>query len=182
MVTSPRPDPESLARLAAKYRALGELRRDRARGEAIPERGVFRALAAEFPGALHELDVLPLEEIDRRLATLEAAAGGAEAAPWMAWMSAYHALWRAALHVKIQVARSQSSDAAEDVAALAARAGAHAGIEVDEAFGRSALTPPGGRLSGLVLASLSTRFGVPLAELEQALLPRRSRLSRTPDS
>jgi hypothetical protein len=161
-----------LARLSAKYRALGDLRRARDRGEPIPERGVFRALAAEFPGALNELDNLPLEEIDRRLAALERAAGGGEAEPWMAWMGAYHGLMRAALYVKIRVARA-AAISAEEAAGLAAKAGAHAGVDVDAAFVRAVMNPPGGRLNRVVMGALEARFGVGAGEIRGALFPRR---------
>lgn len=176
-----------LLRLAAKYQALGELRRARARGEPIPDRQVFRALAAEFPGALHELDHLPLEEIDRRLVALTAAAAGGDAAEgteqaarvgwmgwmdWMGWMWSYHALMRAALYVKIRVARARPPPDEEEAAALARRAAAHAGIAVDEAFVRAVEAPPAGRLRRVVMARLAARFGVPEATLREALFPR----------
>ncbi len=168
------PELARLARLGEKYRALGDLRRARAAGAPIPERRVFRALAEEFPGALHELDHLPLEEIDRRRAALEQAAGGGERAraPWMDWMSAYHALMRAALYLKIRVSRegALSEDEAE---ALAARAGAHADVAIDAAFVRAVQAPPEGRLNRVVMARLSERWGVAADEIRRALFPRR---------
>lgn len=167
------PDLAELSRLAGKYRALGELRRERSAGGALPERRVFRALAAEFPGALHELDHLPLEEIDRRRAALElAAAGGAPPSPWMAWMWAYHALMRGALYVKIRVARAGAPDEAA-AAALAARAEAHAGIALGAGFVRAVHAPPEGRLNRVVMAGLEERYGVSAAEIREALFPRR---------
>jgi hypothetical protein len=161
-----------LARLLAKYRALGELRRARDRGEPIPERGVFRALAGEFPGALHELDNLPLDEIDRRIEAIGRAAGGGEAAPWMAWMCAYHALMRAALYLKIRVGRA-AAISEEEAAGLAAKAGAHAGVEVNAAFVLAVKDPPGGRLNRVVMGALEARFGVGAGEMRQAMFPRR---------
>ena len=134
-------------RLAEKYRALGELRRARARGEPVPERAVFRALAGEFPGALHELDNLPLEEIDRRLAVIAQIERGGPVEPWMAWMQAYHALMRAALYMKIRVARAESLSSGE-AAALAERASAHAQTDVDADFVVSVKHPPGGGSTG----------------------------------
>lgn len=171
-----------LLRLAAKYQALGDLRRARARGEPIPDRQVFRALAAEFPGALHELDHLPLAEIDRRLLELTAAASGGgtmatmatvATMDWMAWMWSYHALMRAALYVKLRVSRARPAPD-EEAAALARRAAAHAGIAVDVGFVRAVEAPPGGRLRRVVMARLAARFGVPEATLREALFPRRA--------
>lgn len=169
-----RPGAQELLRLAAKYQTLGDLRRARARGEPIPDRQVFRALAAEFPGALHELDHLPLAEIDRRAVALAAAAGGAAPAGWMGWMWSYHALLRAALYVKIRVARARPAPGEEEAAALAAGAAAHAGIAVDAGFVRAVVAPPEGRLGRMVMARLAARSGVPEATLREALFPRRA--------
>jgi hypothetical protein len=161
-----------LERLARKYRRLAELRRARARGEPIPERSVFRELAAEFPGALHELDNLPLEEIDRRAEALAGAVAGGPAEPWMAWMVRYHALMRAALYVKIRVAKRPPMSE-EEARALAARAGAHAGAEVGAGFVRAVAAPPEGRLNRLVDAELAAAFAAPAEEIRRALFPRR---------
>jgi hypothetical protein len=88
-------DLAALRALAAKYRELAALRRARERGEPPPEREVFRKLAAAHPGALYELDTLPLEEIERRAAGLEQAVTGAgPLEPWMRWMVRYHQLVR----------------------------------------------------------------------------------------
>lgn len=55
--------------LARKYRALLALR---LRAAASPELSELRALAAEFPGALRELDELPRAELERRIEELDA--------------------------------------------------------------------------------------------------------------
>jgi hypothetical protein len=165
-------EPVELERLARKYRRLAELRRARARGEPIPERAVFRELAGEFPGALHELDNLPLEEIDRRAEALATAIAGGPAEPWMAWMARYHALMRAALYVKIRVARRPPLSG-EQAAALAAKAGAHAGADVGAAFVLTVADPPEGRLNRVVDAALAAAFAAPAEEIRRALFPRR---------
>lgn len=88
-------DLAALRALAAKYRELAALRRARERGEPPPERDVFRKIAAAHPGALYELDTLPLAEIDRRAETLEqAVTGTGPLEPWMRWMVRYHHLVR----------------------------------------------------------------------------------------
>lgn len=165
-------DPAEIARLAEKYRRLAALRRGRTRGEPIPERAVFRELAGEFPGALYELDNLPIEGIDGRLAALEQAAAGAPAEPWVAWMLAYHALMRAALYVKIRVSRKAALSAGE-AAALAAKASAHARVEVGEAFVLAVKEPPEGRLNRVVYPEIAARLGAPEEEIRRALFPRR---------
>ncbi len=166
------PDRDDIERLALKYRRLGELRRARARGEPIPERAVFRALAGEFPGALSELDNLPLEVIDGRRAALERAAEGEAAAPWMGWMIDYHALMRAALYLKIRLARLADlpGDQAE---ALAARASAHARVPVGAAFVAAVRSPPAGRITRVVHAEIALRHGAPEEEIRRSLFPAR---------
>lgn len=170
------PSARDLERLARKYRFLGELRRARARGEEVPARAVFRALAEEFPGAVNELDTLPLDVIDRRADLLEAALAGGALEPWMAWLHGYHALLRAALYIKLRTARDRNPDA-DRARALAERATAHAGVTVDEAFVREAATPPRGRLNVVVFERLSAIFGAPARDIQRALFPGlRSRL------
>ncbi|MGH7281120.1 MAG: hypothetical protein ACRELY_06320 [Polyangiaceae bacterium] len=59
------------------------------------------ALAAVFPGALREIDELPLEEIDARLASLSRAQEDpATAEPWMRAVIEFHELTRGALALK----------------------------------------------------------------------------------
>jgi hypothetical protein len=165
---------DALARLAHKYARLLALRRARAAGEAIPERGVFRDLAREFPGALYELDTLPIDALEARAAETEAAANGGEPARWMIWMSGYHALFRAALFVK---ARTRSKAELGDARAtdLAAEASRHAGRAVDAAFARAAASPPGGRLQAVVLATLAAEAGEAPSVVKKVIFPQSRR-------
>jgi hypothetical protein len=170
-VTPAPPTLEALAALLGKYETLAALRRARARGEPVPPKEVFRALAEAFPGALHELDVLPLEIIDARAEALRAACAGGPLPPWIPWMLGYHALMRAALRVKIRLARRKElSD--ERARSLAEDASTHAGIDVDEAFVRAVASPPEGRIASVVYARLAARFGVETLALRRALFPR----------
>ncbi|MGK3982063.1 hypothetical protein WME99_03460 [Sorangium sp. So ce136] len=164
--------PEALSQLARKYRTLAELRRARAAGEPIPGKEVFRALAGEFPGALNELDNLPADEIERRGEALARALAGGPEERWMAWMHGYHTLMRAALYVKIRVARRTALSEGE-AAALAERAARHAGTPVDAAFVIAVKSPPDGRLNRLVLGLLAETFGAPAAEIRGTIFPRR---------
>jgi hypothetical protein len=162
--------PEEIARLAAKYEALGELRRDRARGEPLPPKRVFLDLAREFPGALLELDRLPLDEIDRRREALVLAAAAGTFEPWMAWLDGWHRLMRAALSVKLRL-RGERDPTAEQAEALAAAVGAG----LDAAFVRAVARPPRGRLTPLVLERLASAFRVEIGTLEAAIFPPRQR-------
>jgi hypothetical protein len=150
---------DPIARLCHKYEALLELRRARARGEAIPEKAVFRALAGEFPGALYELDRSPMEELEARSAALRAVLAGAPEAPWMRPMAAYHALYRAALYVKARAQKGQAPGP-EEAVSLAAAASRHAGIDVDPAFVRAVARPDRGRIAPIVLAEATARHGL----------------------
>jgi hypothetical protein len=133
--------PTGTAALARKYAALARLRTRRDGGGRAATRDELRALAAEFPGALRELDTLGPAEISRRAAACAAAAAGGPREPWMAWIAAYHDLVAEAL-------------------AARARARARAGAQA-----------PGDRINVAVLRALAGRFGVPAAELAGALFP-----------
>jgi hypothetical protein len=86
-----------LVALAEKYETLAALRRARERGEPAPEKSAIQSLAARFPGALYELDTLPLEVIDERASALRRASESlvqGHVPAWMTWMARYHALVR----------------------------------------------------------------------------------------
>ncbi len=102
--------PERLAALARKYRALVALRARRDGGGAPATRDELRALAAEFPGALRELDTLGPGELARRAAAAAAAAAGGPGEPWMDWIADYHALMADALAAR---AAGETVDAPE---------------------------------------------------------------------
>jgi hypothetical protein len=156
-MTSDMLSPDALLALARKYRTMMALRAslpahpqggEEAREETESERAELRALAAEFPGALRELDTLPDEELRARAEALEAAAAGAEPARWMTWMDAYHALMREALAIR-------------------------RGSPAEGAFAESVKSPPHGRIMAAVFAELSIRFSLPQREIWDALFPPR---------
>jgi hypothetical protein len=150
---------EARAGLARKYAALAALRRRRDDGGDPAGGGALRALAAEFPGCLRELDTLGLPELERRA---RACADAACQEPWIEWIAAYHALMRGALAV-----RGEPGPPGE----LAARASRVAGLPLDEAFVAAVLSPPHGRIGVVVLRALAARFGVPAPEIASALFP-----------
>jgi hypothetical protein len=166
------PSREDLLALLRKYDKLAELRRERAAGGAVAERGVLRALAREFPGALRELDTVTLDDLDARRRALAAAAAGGSVQPWMAWMLAYHATMRAALVVKARLARSRdlSDTLVADVREEASR---RTGLSIEEGFVRSVARPPQGRLNRAVFDRLGQKFGVSSDEIWQTLFPAR---------
>jgi hypothetical protein len=166
------PGPAELERLAHKYRQLAALRRERAAGAQPPPAHVFKALAGEFPGALQELDTLPLDVIDTRAADLARAARGGEMAPWMAWLHGYHALMRAALRVKLRL-RGRREVPDELACSLAAEAAQIAGCDLDDRFVRSVARPPDGRIGAVVFEILARQFGQDASTVGDAVFPAR---------
>ena len=165
------PSREAILALEGKYAEIAELRRARDRGEPIPPRAVFKALAERFPGALQELDTLPLDVVDARLAAIRAALAGGGIEAWIAWMIGYHALLRASLRIRLRAAKARfCSD--ERAVELAEDASTHAGIEVDVAFVRATLRPPGGRIAAVVYMRLEALYDVPASAIRAALFPR----------
>jgi hypothetical protein len=167
----PSPDPDQLRALAAKYRQLAALRVQRDAAGVTP-RQTLRALAADHPGCLRELDTLGLEELERRGRVTEAAAAGATREPWMAWVWAYHRLMQATLLVKRAVGRG-GAPAAEVRRRLCDEATQLAGWPLDDAFVTEVACPPQGRLGVLVLRRLARLFGTPAAEIARTLFPPR---------
>lgn len=96
MTASLVPDTAELSALAEKYETLARLRRERNAGEARPAKADFQRIAARFPGALYELDTLPLDVIIERAAALRDASARCDATvpAWMGWMARFHQLMR----------------------------------------------------------------------------------------
>ncbi|MFO0665965.1 MAG: hypothetical protein U0174_18585 [Polyangiaceae bacterium] len=76
-----------------KYEELLRLRRAATHGNGESPRAELRALSAEFPGSLRELDRLPIREIERRIATLR----GAQPDKMLETIALYHRRMREAL-------------------------------------------------------------------------------------
>ncbi len=100
MSDSPRLPRACLEALARKYQHLVALRGRRDGDGPAATRAELRALAAEFPGALRELDTLGTAELARRSAACAAALRGGAEEPWMAWIDRFHALMRQALEAR----------------------------------------------------------------------------------
>lgn len=126
-------DASRLRALSEKYATLAAMRRREADGLPPRENAFYQALAARFPGALKELDRLPLDEIDRRRAELDLAAGGeVSVACWMTAVSAYHDALLELLHERRARRRGEAGAACSVVAVAAARASEAAGIPIED--------------------------------------------------
>ena len=153
-----------LIALARKYRVLSELRRRHEHFAAEEAR-----LAEEFPGALHELDRLPLDEVEHRVEAIERVLRSGGVTPWMLWVHAYHGSMRAALYVRRRLAgRSELAHAlAREIAAEAERAsGFHCDVEVVYAIAE------GRAPSAVVLSTLERELSVSHVALTRVLFAR----------
>jgi hypothetical protein len=173
-------------RLVEKYRVLASLRARREEFEAVGRSGfsgeelgarrdAFRRLAAEFPGALRELDSCDASVLRARLRdALEErdriAADPSIVAPsrrWIAIAIDYHATLRELLAVKLWLARTVGKDG--DVTDAVAAAHAAAGGRFDRDFLAHLHHPPGGRVLPIVLGELGRRHGLERARLVRIL-------------
>lgn len=179
---------EMVAVLREKYREIKRLRtvdaEHVASGQAHDPKPQMAALARRFPGALRELDELPLERIDERLAELDAALVAGRVPEWAALQIAYHGTYRFALRIKRRAARKGALDdeALERAIArlLASPHGELASDEPDEPRAseldgellRAILRPAGGRLQPWVLAQVARTLQVSPERVAAALFAR----------
>lgn len=162
---------DGLDALARKYATLRALREARALGGDVAPPDVLRALAAEFPGALRELDVLDGDTLTARAeGTARALEDPARVEPWMRWMVAFHRTLAAALALRRAMGTRREAAAARALS-LCARATEVAHHPMGEDFVRAVAAPEGGRLVGVVYAHLAARFAVDEATLRGVLFP-----------
>jgi hypothetical protein len=152
-----------LAALREKYETMLALRLA-PRGD--DPRRAMAALASRFPGALREIDELPLETIAARITELRACEGGVATTLWMEAIHLFHALTRGALCAKKWLAGRKDIDDA--VSAAFDREAAELCWEADARAWRDDLTrlasPPRGRVTELVYERMGTLLGVSAAE------------------
>jgi hypothetical protein len=160
--------PPDIHALSTKYERMLALRiaHDESRGDpSRPEpdpRAELADLARAFPGALRELDQLPLAVIRGRLAALRAAAEDpTRIERWMIAQDAFHELARGALAAKLWLGRTRA--VTEDLrAAFRAEAPEHAREWADAL--ESVASPPRGRLMDLVHARLAEALATTVEE------------------
>jgi hypothetical protein len=160
----PTPTRADLARLRDKYERMLKLRHDHMADTEPPDvRAHLKRLAEEFPGALREIDELPVEELRRRIDALaEAERDAGSIAPWMTATHLYHALTRGALCAKKWLAGRKIVGASER-AAFESEAGALCYAEDARAWAEDLshiAAPPRGRLTELVFARMAQAMGV----------------------
>jgi hypothetical protein len=167
---------EMVAVLREKYREIKRLRtvdaEHVARGHAHDPKPEMAALARRFPGALRELDELPMAQIDARLTALDGALAEQRVPEWAALQVAYHGTYRFALRIKRRAARKGALDDtalqhAIDTLLARARAEPDDGepdepcvSDFDAAELRAILRPASGRLQPWVLAHVARALAV----------------------
>lgn len=168
---------ESVSALREKYLEIRRLRVEHAAGLEADPRRELAALARRFPGALRELDELPMPEIERRLLALDTIVErGAEVPEWVRLQIGYHGLMRAALRIK-RFARGRTGADADNVLAELRACYVPASDEPALAsFDRAALyailEPEQGRLNPWVFARVAELYGVPPERVRFALFLR----------
>lgn len=184
---------EMIAVLREKYREIKRLRTidaaHVASGKAHDPKREMAALARRFPGALRELDELPMETIDARIAELDAALASNSVPEWAALQVAYHGTYRFALRIKRRAAGSGRLDDARLERVIAEllsmpddrpgeRTDGEGGLdepqlaELDASELRAILRPAGGRLHGWVLAWVARQTAVSPMAVSRALFLR----------
>src|SRR5262249_27008222 len=105
---------DTLEQLRFKYAEMLSMRLAHESGNEDPAQARRRraSLAAQFPGALREIDDLELVVIRERIGQLDAALRGeGPLEPWMRAVGLFHALARGALHAKRWLAGRKAIDA-----------------------------------------------------------------------
>jgi hypothetical protein len=137
-------------------------------------------LAARFPGALREIDDLPMEVIEQRIAELAAAIHGTrEVESWMRVSARFHALARGALCAKRWLGGRKRVDAATE-RAFAAEAGSLAFPDEARAWAgelAALASPPRGRVTDAVFARVGRELHLPARAARRLVfgVPRRER-------
>ncbi len=168
-----------LRALRSKYERMLTLRLLHARAREEPgfeepdPRRELASLAAEFPGALREIDELPLATIRARIGALLAAESRATAEPWMEAWHLVHTLARGALATKRWLGKRRAITPAHQEAFLEA-------IDARD-LPRDALAwehdlvaiarPPRGRVMDLVYARAAAELGVDVARVRALTSP-----------
>lgn len=160
----------ALEMLREKYAELRLLRTSAlSRQEARPR---LIRLAARFPGALRELDALPLEAVDARLEALDSVlAGRRKREPWMDATARFHALFRGALAAKRWQAKAPPS-ARCDRARFERDHDDPEILQWSSALDAIA-APPSGRLTAAILSRMSCEQACSIDDIRRLVLASR---------
>lgn len=165
--------------LRDKYERMLRLRLLHARAREEPDfvepdpRAAMAELARDFPGALREIDELPIDVIRQRIDVLVRAEGDAShAESWMGAQLSFHRLARGALAAKRWLeGRPLTADLADAFARVVLTL-PHARDAAAWTSDLAAIAqPPRGRIMDLVYARLALELGTDVASARAALMP-----------
>jgi hypothetical protein len=170
-----------LRALREKYETMLALRVAHARAKDDPSfiepdpRPAMRELAARFPGALREIDELPLETIEWRIAALSEAVRDhrSHLRPWMSAQIVFHRLARGALATKRWLGRRRTIVPLHREAFLEAIDNREIALEAlawEDDLAHVA-RPPRGRLMDLVLSRAAKELALDVPSLRALLYP-----------
>jgi hypothetical protein len=163
--------------LLDKYVEMRRMRAEHVTGTAVDPKREMRALAGRFPGALREIDELPLAVIDARIDELRkllASKRGADAPSWARWSISYHGWMRVALRVKRTPRTANLEEARERfLEDYAPAPDEPAPDELTAATFASLARPARGRLNPIVLARVAEAHGTTAAAVTRVLFPAR---------
>jgi hypothetical protein len=173
-----------LRALRDKYERMLRLRELHARAKAQPAftepdpRGPMADLARSYPGALREIDELPIVVIRARIADLTAAENDASRITmWMTAQSRFHALARGALATKRWLeGRPLTPELRREFEGWVRTLPDGEDVQLWDGELASIAAPPRGRLMTLVFARLARELGVEVATARAAVLPPRASL------
>jgi len=148
---------EKYERLLALRLAHDRAKRDGAFEEPDPRREMTE-IAKRWPGALRELDALPLDELRARITALSS---DEPMAPWMRAQDAFHRYARGALAAKHWLGKRKRISA-ELTSEFRASASRDARLWADALA--DIASPPRGRLMDLVYARVARELDVSIAE------------------
>lgn len=168
-----------LRALRDKYERMLRLRELHERAAAEPgfvepdPRRAMADLARAYPGALREIDELPIGLIRTRIEELAAAESDvARVAPWMTALARFHALARGALAVKRWLAGRPLTAALEEAFAHAISTLPYAEDARLWSGDLAAIaSPPRGRLMDLVYVRLAAELSVDVTAARATVLP-----------
>lgn len=132
--------------LLALAEKLTELIALRELGADDPPRDRLRALATRFPGALRELDHVPLATLIARREALNGAIGGGAIPTWAKAMSRYHGWLRIGLRLRAEATRTEAGAIAWAEAYVPVFPGDPPRARLEPTLLRLLVAPPDGRL------------------------------------
>lgn len=177
-----------LRALRDKYERMLRLRQLHARAKAEAEfvepdpRASMADLARRFPGALREIDELPIDVIRERIDELSVAERDpSRVAPWMNAHARFHRLARGALSVKRWLEGRRLTPEVERAFVLEVRGSTLPDAEDARLWAdhlAAIAKPPRGRVMDLVYARLACELDLDVTAARAAVLPPRASLRR----